>query len=206
MSYINLEKKVCFDLGNVLCRVNFTEFLNFVVEQDIVKDQETAYEFLSGIQHPQDLGLYNIRQGFYRFYPHISKQILHELHDIWDRVVEPSDTMIGLLDDLLSNNFEIALLSNIGFDHSSVLRNKCDIFKKCHQHFSCEVGARKPSKLFYQSFYLQYGWDKSVFFFDDLQENLAGANGYLTGVLFDLKNFKNDEDAASFIKTKLDLK
>lgn len=206
MSYEKPERKVCFDLGNVICRVDFTDFLDFIVNQDIVKDQETAYEFLSGIQHPQDLGLYNIRQGFYRFYPHISKQVLRELHDIWNGVVKPSDTMLGLLDDLLSDNFEIALLSNIGFDHSSVLRNKCDVFKKCQQHFSCEVGARKPSKLFYQSFFLQCGWSNDVPFFDDIFDNIKGAEGYLKGIQFNLEDFKSDAEAAAFVKEKLELK
>src|SRR5690606_38012036 len=189
-----------------LCHVDFENFFNFLVEQDIVKDHETAIEFLSGIQHPQDLGLYNIRQGFYRFYPHINKQTLHELHDIWDSVVEPSDSMLGLLDDLLSKGYEIAILSNIGFDHSSILRHRCEVFKNCHQHFSCEVGARKPTKLFYQSFLLQFGWPSNVLFFDDIEENVKGASGYLSGVLFNLNNFENDDIAANFVKERLEAK
>lgn len=196
-------KRVCFDLGNVIVRVDFTDFYKFIVEQDIVKDYDTAHEFLCGIQYPQDLGLYNIRQGFYRFYPHISKHTLHELHDIWESVIQPSDTMLGLLDDLLVQGYEISLLSNIGFDHATVLRSACKVLSKCHQHFSCEVGARKPTKLFYQSFYLEKGWS-GVTFFDDMEENIKGASGYLEGVVFNLKNFNTDEEAAKFVRDHLE--
>lgn len=101
--------------------------------------------------------------------------------------------------------YEVSLLSNIGFDHADFLRQKCPVFKKCNQHFSCDVGARKPTKLFYQSFLLEYGWDKDVLFFDDRPENVKAAESYLAGVQFDIEDYATDEEAAQAVRNRLGL-
>lgn len=202
---IHKPKLVAFDIGNVLCHVVFDDFINWLLYEGIVESKEVAEEFLASIQHPQDLGLYNIKQGFRRFYPQIDNKTIQTLHDIWLDVARPSEIMLNVVEELIDEGWSVSLLSNIGFDHADYLRHKCNVFKKCNQHFSCEVGARKPAKLFYQSFLLQYGWSKDVMFFDDRQENIKAAEGYLTGVLFDIENYKSDQEAATAMRTHLGL-
>lgn len=203
---ISGPKFAAFDIGNVLCHVDIDGFLDFLVHRNVVKTKEQAEEFVNGIQYPQDLGLYNIRQGFYRFSPDITPSALQDLHDAWLHTVEPSDEMINVLDDALSQGYQIALLSNIGFDHAGVVRQICPVFKSCHQHFSCEVGARKPTKLFYQSFVMHYGWPQGVVFLDDRLENIQAARPYFNGIQFDLDLFPNDEEAARSVRELLELK
>lgn len=200
------SRRVAFDIGNVLCHVDVVGvFFDWLVQEKIVESREQAHEFIGGIQCGQDLGLYNVRQGFYRFNPHLSKKRLQDIHDKWLDIVKPSDEMLGVLEDALTKGYEIALLSNIGKDHSNVLRIKCKIFQKCIQHFSCEVGARKPCKLFYQSFLLQHNWPKNIMFFDDRIENIEAAKDYFFGIQFDIDNYKNDKEAASEMRTHLGL-
>ncbi len=199
-------RRVALDIGNVLCHVDVVgEFFDYLVEEKIMKDRDQAHEFVSGIQCGQDLGLYNIRQGFYKFNPHLSKNVLQNIHDKWLDIVIPSEEMLDVLDEALGKGYKIALLSNIGKDHCAVIRQKCECFKHCLQHFSCEVGARKPSKLFYQSFLLQYGWPKNIMFLDDRQENIEAAKDYFFGVRFDMEDYESDSEAAEVLRRHLGL-
>jgi FMN phosphatase YigB (HAD superfamily) len=198
-----MDKRVAFDIGNVLCHVDLHTFFQTLVDEDLAPDIASADDFLCGIQFPQDLGLYNIRQGVYRFNPHITRKALDIIHDVWVSIIKPSPEMLNVLEDALTIGYHVALLSNIGFDHSEILRRKCDLLKHCVQHFSCEVGARKPTKLFYQSFQIQYGWPKSARFFDDREDNVKSANDYFHSVLFDLEGYGSDIIAANAMRTYL---
>lgn len=198
-------KRVAFDIGNVLCHVNMNGFFEYLVSKGIFNTVKEADEFISGIQYSQDLGLYNIRQGFYKFKLNLSKKDLDEIYTAWIGNVNTSEDMLNLLDEILSNGYEVALLSNIGFDHSSFLRKKCPVFNKCIQHFSCEIGTRKPLKLFYQSFISEYNWSNDIYFFDDRIENIESANGLFIGKQFDLNNFDSDFVAANHIRKILDI-
>lgn len=202
---IRQPKYVAFDIGNVLCHVNLESFYDFLVTEQILWDKQQAEEFISGIQYPQDLGLYNIRQGFYRFNPELPRNKLQELHDAWLDIVDPSEPMLGVIDDALAAGYEVALLSNIGFDHSGVVRQKCKVFQRCHQHFSCEVGARKPTKLFYQSFMMHYNWPHGATFLDDRKDNIEAARPYFNGVTFDIDHYERDEDAAKAVRDLLEV-
>lgn len=200
---IKKESRVAFDIGCVLCHVYVNEFLDFLVEKGMFSSFNESEEFLAGIQFAQDLGLYNIRQGFYRFKPDISKHLLEEMYNKWMNIVLPSLPMLKLLEDLVESKVQVALLSNIGYDHAKVVRRKYPIFKQCIQHFSCEVGARKPSKLFFQSFMLQHNWPTDTLFFDDRPENIKGAQGILQGVLFDMEEYPSDVEAATSLRVML---
>lgn len=198
--------RVALDIGNVLCHVDVIgEFFDYLVETGVVAGREQADEFISGIQYGQDLGLYNVRQGFYRFNPHLSKKTLQDIHDKWLDIVMPSKEMMEVLKESLAVGHQIALLSNIGKDHAAVIRQKCKPFEQCLQHFSCEVGARKPSKLFYQSFLLQHNWPRNIMFFDDRQENIDAAKDYFFGIRFDLDDYENDAQAAEVLRGYLGL-
>ena len=77
-------------------------------------------------------------------------------------------------------NTQVALLSNVGLEHAIVMEKILDhhhlhsnkFFSKCVKHLSCQVGARKPTKLYYQSFLQQHPEFEGAAYLDDLQENL----------------------------------
>ena len=69
----------------------------------------------------------------------------------------------------------MALLSNIGTEHAALMEHSLNVgtfFSGAIKHFSCFVGARKPTALFYQSFLLEHPEFYSCLYIDDLQENL----------------------------------
>ena len=71
------------------------------------------------------------------------------------------------------------------------------VFNKCIQHFSCEVGARKPSKLFFQSFLMEEPHFHRSIFIDDIDENVEMAKkcGF-RAVRFNINDFSDDALAA----------
>ena len=74
-----------------------------------------------------------------------------------------------------TSDLQVALLSNVGLEHAVQMARVLDIdsfFDKCVKHLSCHVGARKPTKLYYQSFLMQHPEFYGAAYLDDLQENL----------------------------------
>ena len=61
--------------------------------------------------------------------------------------------MMDFLKELENQDVKIALLSNMGLEHATFIRESLpELFQGRLLHLSCEVGARKPTKLYYQSF------------------------------------------------------
>lgn len=201
-----MEKKIAFDIGNVLCYVDIDGFNKNIVDGDfnIFIRPEAVNNFLLTVQSSHDLGLHNIQQSFKYIFSFLSKYQLEQIENHWLDTIKLSTSMETLIQELLDDNWEVALLSNIGFDHAEKIRKQFPVLNKCIQHFSCEVGARKPTKLFFQSFQLQHNWPKSTLFFDDRQDNIKAANQFFTGVKFDIEKFPSDIDAANFVREKLD--
>lgn len=202
--YTRIKKNVAFDIGNVLFRFDITPLMNLLISLNIVDNTAAAVSFIGGsFMHSQELGLHTIKQSFYKLNPKLNEQTLQDIRDSWMKTFSQSLPMIDLVEELIYNDYNVALLSNIGPDHAMLVRDNCKIFNKCIQHFSCEVGARKPTRLFFQSFLIQYGWGKEVKYFDDRQDNINIANEYYNGILFDLDNFKSDDDAAKVMRAHL---
>jgi FMN phosphatase YigB (HAD superfamily) len=196
-----MEKKIAFDIGNVLCYVDINKFNKYIVENfDVFDEQHKVNDFLLSIQPSNDLGISNIRHSFKNKFTYLSGYDLECIKSVWLDIVKISVHMANLIQDLLDNNWEVALLSNIGFDHAEKVRKIFPVLNKCIHHFSCEVGARKPTKLFFQSFQLQYNWPKSTLFFDDREDNIEMANQFFTGIQFDIEKFQSDSDAANFVR------
>ena len=101
---------------------------------------------------------------------------------------------MDFLDDLKGQGEEVAILSNMGHEHATHIReNYPRIFDGCHLHLSCEVGARKPTKLYYQSFMMQYPHFAGAPFFDDRPENVIAAKEFgLDGRHFELGEFNQN--------------
>ena len=144
---------VCFDIGNVLCQFDIMKFVNKLAEVAKISEHD-AWFFLDHLQKMQDIGITTVAHGLeYRF--RLSKEDLNLLVDTWNKTLTPNDMMLKFLDNLRSHEVKIALLSNMGPEHIAHLRSVCPkMFNQTIQHISCEVGARKPQKLFFQSFCL----------------------------------------------------
>jgi FMN phosphatase YigB (HAD superfamily) len=199
VSYCMPINKIALDIGGVLFHFNMNPILDILSEKDIV-DRVRGLELLFGIQKSQDLGICDIRQNLYKFNHCLSNNDLDDILDAWMTTITPSEPMIDVVEELVHKGWEVALLSNIGIDHARLVREKIPIFKQCIQHFSCEVGARKPTQLFFQSFMLRYSWGRNVKYFDDCQENILSGSEYYKGILFNLEDYKSDDEAAKAMR------
>lgn len=203
---------LCFDIGNVICHVKFDNFINVMVDSRFCKREEVM-NYLETVQASFDLGIYNIKQSlkivksnYYTGAAEMPRWWDDLIYNAWLDVVKPSDEIIELI-NTLSNKYNIHLLSNIGFDHAKYL-DSFEFFKNSNKHYSCYVGARKPNKLFYQSFYLdntaEFASGSKRVFFDDRIENLEGSSGMFLPVRFNLCDYESDALAAKDLKSKID--
>jgi len=202
----NQYKRIAFDIGNVLFHFDLTPLLDLLIGLNIVENNAQAYEFMGGsFQHSQEIGLYDIKQSFYQLNQSLSYHTLQDIHDRWMETFTPSLPMLDVVEELIAKKHKVALLSNIGPDHAKFVRDKCKIFGDCIQHFSCDVGARKPTRLYYQSFLIQYGWPNNSLYFDDREDNIAIGSEFHNGILFDITKFESDEAAAKAMREHLSL-
>lgn len=179
-------KRLALDIGNVLMKVDVSEFLGLLSSSFGIPVNE-AGRFLNKFQSAHDLGLTTIRDEIERrFYPtsvYPTDEFLDRIMECWDRCLTLNTDMIKMLDKIRrEEGLDIALLSNIGFEHAKLVHNMLS-YDECgfsfdYKHFSCEVGARKPTKLFYQSFLLQHSEFQGCLYVDDLQENLDAADEF----------------------------
>jgi len=198
-------KFVIFDIGNVIAHVNFSVFVSSLCDNKIVKSCEEGYKLLEQIQPYQDLGLTNVKRELSRF--NLDKKIESNILLHWMETVSFNQKSLNLINDLIIEKYNIALLSNIGPEHASIIRNN-DLLKKLNHHFSFEIGARKPSKIYYQSFLMDNPLYKGCAFIDDRYENLEMAEkcGFKS-YHFDLDKLTDEEsmknafyDLNSFIR------
>lgn len=188
---------VAFDIGNVLCHFDMNIFAKKLTEILKINDHD-AYFFIDHLQRMQDIGATNVAHGLeYKF--KLSSEELNELLDTWNTTLHPNEMMLNFLDNLRADGVRIALLSNMGPEHIGYLRSTCPrLFEKTVQHISCEVGARKPQKLFFQSFgldnddflYSKEHWKPGTLYdpglvdfsgcvyVDDLEDNLKAGKRY----------------------------
>ena len=98
------------------------------------------------------------------------------------------------------HNLKIALLSNVGLEHAERMAKVLSyegFFQDAIKHFSCQVGARKPTHLYYQSFLqLHPKWERCVYV-DDLQANLDASKQFgFKPFRFDLEEISRGDDPA----------
>lgn len=167
-------KYVCFDIGNVLCHLDFEIFLSALSQQFNISETDT-WRFLSRTQKLHDLGLTLLKDEFADHFKLHSEVTIDDLLNKWNETIKQEELMFQLLSQLSENNVEIALLSNIGFEHEAYLNKIAESYvgyKKAIQFYSCNVGARKPSLLYYQTFLSLNPKFKGCLYVDDIQENL----------------------------------
>ena len=180
-------KYVAFDVGNVLVNVNFQPFINKLSKDLNISIEEATY-FMNRSQKLHDLGITVMRDELIDHLKIKSSVLRDELVECWNFSITPADWMLERLDKITKQYcVQVALLSNVGLEHSVRMKeilNYNNFFDKAIKHFSCEVGARKPTFLYYQSFLKMHPEWEGCPYIDDLQENLD------TGAKFGFKTFR----------------
>jgi len=172
---------ICLDIGSVLCHVKMEPFLDILSESLNISTQD-AFRFMKRFQQVHDLGQTTMEDELKDQF-HIKSQVtLKKLSKAWNDTVTPNFDIIQKINNIRdTKGLKIALLSNIGVEHAEIVKDKLEhnnFFTQSIKHFSCFVGARKPSLLFYQSFLSQYPDFKGSLYIDDLQENLDASKQF----------------------------
>ncbi len=186
-------KYFCFDVGNVLCDVNFTSLFKELRDHSVNEDD--AWFFLNRIQCSQDLGYTQLRYEL-KHYFNMNAAEQSRIVDVWMETIQPNPISIQAFERITSHRYaKVAILSNIGHDHLSIIEARLGSgYKKCVPHMSCEVGARKPSRLYYKMFLDENPDFKGAVYVDDRPENLKTGTDYgFDSELFDTSTMKRDE-------------
>lgn len=181
---------IAFDIGNVLVEFNLDKYIKKLSHYSGHYDLNF---FLEINQIPNDLGITNMREAIRDKLGIHETHTIDELLDCWNSTLTINKKMLSFLNKIKEQG-SVALLSNMGMDHAKFLReNHPELLKDCYLHFSYEVGARKPQKLFYQSFLQENPFFRyNGKFIDDLVPNLEMAEkmGFKTKQ-FQLNKFIN---------------
>lgn len=176
---------VCLDVGNVLVHSKFDEFLKKLSKSLNITIEDAMY-FMNRTQKLHDLGCTKMADELRDHFKIKSPVTMDELLSYWNDVIIPSGHIIGLLNDLSKNHkVKVALLSNVGLEHaermgevlSHVMVNDT-FFDNAVKFFSCHVGARKPTLLYYHLFLELHPEFKHAVYIDDLHENLDASKQF----------------------------
>jgi FMN phosphatase YigB (HAD superfamily) len=171
-------KYIALDIGNVLCHVATEPFLETLSETFNTTIPE-ASRFLKRFQQIHDLGYTTMEDELKDHFGVKSPVTIKKLVAAWNDSVSPNMHILDRLNDMRDkHNLQVALLSNIGVEHAAMMEEKLahnGFFPGAIKHFSCSVGARKPSIIYYQSFLWQYPEFTGCVYVDDLKENLKAS-------------------------------
>jgi FMN phosphatase YigB (HAD superfamily) len=193
-------KFIALDIGNVLCLVKTQPFIDFLSETFNISTQDAVY-FLKRFQRIHDLGYTTMESELREKFGTKSEVTINKVVSAWNDAIIPYTPILDKFNELREkHNLQVALLSNIGVEHAIMMEEKLKhegFFPNVIKHFSCDVGARKPSMIYYQSFLLEHPNFEGCIYVDDLQENLdAGAKFKFKPFKFDL----NEPDVEGKIK------
>ncbi len=186
-------KNLALDIGNVLCRVDFDPFRKLLSRTVNISNDEIDY-FLNRTQKFHDLGITTVEEELIDRYKIKSNYLLQDLNLAWNKCVIPDKQVIEFFSTIReAHNIKIALLSNIGTEHALIMKSLLKgLFDESILHFSCFVGARKPTDLYYQSFISKYPDFSNCVYVDDLDINLnAGRKFGFTTFNFNLEFVDN---------------
>lgn len=188
---------VCLDVGNVLVHVDFQVFVRELSRQLNITLEEAEY-FMNRTHALHDMGLTKMADELRDHFKIKSSLIINDLLRSWDKVITPNYVIMDKLVEIKrTHGLQIALLSNVGLEHAVQMERMLGIggiFEESVKHLSCHVGARKPTKLYYQSFLLQHPEFHGCAYLDDLQENLnMGAEFGFRPFLFNLSETPVDD-------------
>lgn len=184
--------KAILDIGNVLVNLNLPSFINKL--NQIMPENHDPMLFLELTQGVHEIGMITMSQAFRDKYElsHSSIISVNELLELWNSVVIRNQFMINIMKDLKFQGVRFGLVSNIGYEHHQYLLKICpEIFELSEiHHMSYQVGARKPSNIYYQSFLQDYpSWIGCVYVDDRIDNLLTGKKYGFRTVHFDLSKF-----------------
>ena len=197
-------KYLAVDLGNVVCNVKFDNFLSELSRTLNLPLEDVNY-FLHRTTKLHDMGLTQISDELRDHFKIKSPIIIQNLINEWNRVITADSTVVSFLEKLLDQNVKIALLSNIGIEHSGLIGNILGgfLYQNSIKFFSCEVGARKPSFLYYKTFLDIYPEFKGCLYLDDRIENVHGGDKFgFKSVHFELDKYNQRELENKLIQIK----
>lgn len=172
---------VALDIGNVLCHVDFNQFLNDLSEALNIPLDEALY-FLNRSQKLHDLGLTVMKDELKDHLKIKSPVITNKLLDSWNKCITPDLDVLNLFNTMTEkHNLKVALVSNIGIEHAALMEHVLahnGFFQNAIKHFSCNVGARKPTLLYYQSFLWEHPEFERCAYVDDVIENLEAGKRF----------------------------
>lgn len=169
-----IMKYVALDIGNVLVHADFSYFIEDLSKQFNMSLDEAKY-FMNRSQKLHDLGLTTMRDEIRNHLNVRSEILLDELVGSWNDCIDPEKLILDKLHSMQNDGLQIALLSNVGPEHAKRMEHILGykgFIGRCVKYFSCYVGARKPTSIYYQSFLQLYPEWKGCGYIDDLQENL----------------------------------
>lgn len=196
------SKYLALDIGNVVLDMNFERFLS-VLSTTMNISKADAWSFLERTQKLHDLGYTMIRDEIRDHFKIHSEDTIEIIMSEWNKTLTPNLGVIQWVEMLLDKGVKIALVSNMGHEHLSVMDSLLGdkIHKGCIRFFSADVGARKPSLSFYHIFLSLYPEFKGALYLDDNELNIeVGLKFGLNSVAFDLSKMSIEETTAK-VKT-----
>ena len=177
------HKNIAFDVGNVLALFDMNKFIDELFSYNFFPTRERCVSFADKFQHHNDLGISTMSKELSLLTD--DKLILQRIVQVWNDSLYFHHKMVELVHRLKNMQANIIIVSNMGEEHFVKLhQSEPTLFEgNVLEHFSCQVGARKPQKLFYQSLYLSMEsaglkTNTPIIFIDDLQVNLDGMVQY----------------------------
>jgi len=174
-------KYCALDIGNVLCHVNLDNFTSLLSKRKNIT-RAKALQLFNATQKLHDLGLTDLRNELSNRFDIHSETVIEEIIASWNDIIKPNYYLLQRLSDMIATkDLRIALLSNIGLEHAVTTGSALNVggfFDKVEKHFSCYVGARKPTVIYYQSFLQLHPEWQGCAYVDDLQENLDASKQF----------------------------
>lgn len=176
-------KQVAFDIGNVLLHMNimsFIEEINIGIYYEEERNEKILkmLNWMKSRQGVCDMGASSFKDEFLCKYDYYSeKEFDNYVLPLWNKTLSPEPKMIKLVESLIDKGYEVALLSNIGFEHKAIIPDLLGskIYNGTTKFFSCEIGVRKPTALYYKTFLEFFPQFLNCLYLDDNLENLACA-------------------------------
>jgi len=203
MFYRSIYSDIFLDIGNVLYNLDLDNYCNFISDwlshKGQFKNDKEVLALLESIQLEQDLGYFGIAKSLMnRGIVFSNEEEISKFESLWDKTITLNQGTVRFVKSCLESGLKVNFLSNMGFEHKRKVLLECnDFINLCGKHFSCDIGARKPSKLFYQSFFIGNTfepWQTSIFL-DDKLENVKAATAFFTdSKQFNLNDYNNDDE------------
>jgi FMN phosphatase YigB (HAD superfamily) len=181
-------KHLILDIGNVVSNVNLDVFANKMTERLSIS-HEKAWTFLRKIQKTQDLGHTTVREALKDESGVENTETMNVLIAAWLDTIHLNHEVIREIESITSSlNIKVAILSNMGMEHKNHIESQ-GFFKDAIKYYSCDIGVRKPSEIYYWSFLQRYPEFNGATYFDDMPDNINTGNKMgLNSVMFDISD------------------